>query len=132
MQRNYFTKNHTTFLLKAHLIFVTKYRKKILIGSFDEFVKNALKEAKTGKFNIEVIETELDHVHMLVNYDPTISISMIQRYLKQMSAFKAWQKYEKLLERHFWKNRTLWSNGYFVTSVGNASIDTIKNYIDNQ
>lgn len=78
------------------------------------------------------METDEDHVHMMINMIPSISVSSIVRRLKQISTNKLWKLCPRLLEKHFWKEHTFWSDGYFVCSIGNASEETIKNYIKNQ
>ena len=67
-----------------------------------------------------------------MNYLPKISISMIVRHLKQISTIGIWDIHEKFLKTQFWKHRIFWSDGYFVTSVGNASTETIIKYIEEQ
>jgi REP element-mobilizing transposase RayT len=52
--------------------------------------------------------------------------------LKQQTTWRAWNNYENLLQGHFWKERTLWGDGYFVCSTGDASTETIRKYIENQ
>lgn len=77
-------KNHSKFLLKYHIISVCKYRRKILIGNIATYVKNILIDiANKSDFRIEVIETDKDHVHPLVNSDSKVSTLQIVRRLKQ-------------------------------------------------
>ena len=54
----------------------------------------------------------------------------IAHQLKQISTFRIWKKYAKELKKHFWKERTFWSDGYFVCSTGDASTETIQKYIE--
>lgn len=128
----YNTKSHAKFSLKVHLIFVIKYRHKILVDRLNDEIKRILIDSCTNEFRIDTIETDVDHVHMLIDYDPKLSISMIVRRLKQFSTFEIWKKCPILLNMYFWKRHIFWSKGYFVCSVGNASIETIKKYIENQ
>lgn len=130
--RDYQTRNHSKFLLKCHLIFVVKYRKKIIKGKIKDDLKNVLILAQTPDFRIEVMESDIDHIHFLIDYDPILSISMIVRHLKQISSTEIWKLHEKYLKKQFWKHKTFWTKGYFVSSIGNASIDTISRYIDEQ
>jgi putative transposase len=78
--------------------------------------------------------SDIDHMHFLIDYDPILSISVIVRHLKQISSTEIWKwkMHEKFLKTQFWKHRTFWTKGYFVSSVGNASIDTITKYIKKQ
>ena len=130
--REYKTRNHSKFLLKCHLIFVVKYRRKIIIGRLKSDMKKIMFDAQTNDFRIEVMESDIDHIHFLIDYDPVLSISMIVRHLKQISAIEIWKLHENYLKKIFWAHRTFWTKGYFVSSIGNASIDTITKYIEEQ
>lgn len=68
----------------------------------------------------------------MLNYTPNTSISQIVRYLKQLTTIELWKKYGKFLSKYYWKEHTLWSDGYFVCSIGNSNPETIKNYIRKQ
>lgn len=117
----------------VHLIFVTKYRKKLLFGDFREDIKQYLYETCVRyHWYIKRMETDKDHVHMLLQYNPTDSITGIVSQLKQHSTYKAWQNHRNLLKHFYWKEKTLWSDGYFAASIGQVSQATIENYIENQ
>ncbi len=118
--------------LLIHLIFVCKYRKKLL-NYFKNDVKSIFKTvSKQMNFEIQTMEADQDHIHLLISYPPTLSVTSIVRRLKQQTSWELWQNYESILTKHFWKKRTFWSSGYFVCSIGNASKETIEKYIDNQ
>ena len=87
---------------------------------------------KVSDFVIEVLETDKDHIHMLVSYPPSISVTSIVRKLKQNSTYELWIRYPNWLRHHFWKEHTFWSDGYFVCSIGEASPETVRRYIENQ
>ena len=112
------------------MIFVIKYRKKLIQGNLKIKLKEILFKQQTSKFTIEIMETDLDHIHILIDYPPTISVSSIVKKLKQMSTFYIWKYYN--LEKYFWKEKTFWSDGYFACSTGDASTETIKKYIESQ
>ena len=78
------------------------------------------------------METDQDHIHILVEYKSDISITSIVRKLKQESAFWIWKMHGNYLLKHFWKERIFWSDGYFACSIGEASPETIRKYIENQ
>lgn len=129
----YVSKNHSKFLLKYHVIFSTKYRKRLLRGDFDLTLKEIMiKISKEYDFNIDVLETDQDHIHMLINSVPKLSPLTIVRTLKSKSTKEMWNKYPKKMRENYWKERTLWSDGYFVCSCGDASTKTIKKYIESQ
>lgn len=120
-------------ILKAHLIFCVKYRKKLLQGKLNEHMKAILVEiSENSDFNNEVIETDKDHVHMMIDDIPRLSISSIVNRLKAVSTNRIWKLYPNHLKKHFWQERTFWSDGYFVCSIGEASPDTIRRYIETQ
>jgi putative transposase len=73
-----------------------------------------------------------DHIHCLVKSEPRISPLAIVRKLKQESTIQLWQRHAKELKKHFWKERTFWSDGYFCCTIGNASQETIRQYIESQ
>ena len=130
---NYVSRNHSKYYLKVHLIFVCKYRKKLLINNFDNIVKNIILEISyRSNFIIDILETDEDHIHMLISYPPKFSVTSIVRKLKQETTINLWKNYPKFLFKHFWKEHTFWSDGYFACSIGEANPETIKRYIENQ
>ena len=78
------------------------------------------------------METDNDHIHLLIRYIPKLSISRIVRRLKQTSTEKIWKLYPTLLRQEFWYQNIFWSDGYSVCSIDEASPDTIRKYIENQ
>ena len=70
--RDYQTRNHSKFLLKCHLIFVVKYHKKIIKEKIKDDLKNVLILAQTPDFRIGVMESNIDHIHFLIDYDPNL------------------------------------------------------------
>lgn len=133
IQKEYVSKNHSKFLLKYHIIFVCKYCRKILIGSIATCVKNILIDiANKSDFRVESVETDKDHVHLLVNSDPKVSPLQIVRRLKQESTKRLWALYPEALRRWLYRKHTLWTDGYFVSSIGNVSQETVRKYIENQ
>ncbi len=130
----YSSTNRSKHYLKCHLIFVCKYRKKLLTGTINQNIKAiflAIAEKSDFKldFEIEVMETDIDHVHFLIRYIPRLSVSQILRRLKQESTRQLWLLHPQTLPKHYWYRKLLWSDGYFVCSIGEASPDTIRQYI---
>jgi putative transposase len=122
---------HCIFALHVHLVFVTKYRKRI----FTQKVMLALKEIFQSvcfDFEAELMEFdgEEDHVHLLVNYPPKIPISKLVNALKGVSS-RLLRKAHPELASKYWKE-VLWSPSYFAASCGGAPIAIIKQYIENQ
>ena len=88
--------------------------------------------SKRYDFEIKTINSDIDHLHMLISIKPSISVSQIVRVLKKESTVYIWKKYKQLLKLHFWKKHTFWTDGYFVCSVGNVSEEMLRKYIENQ
>ena len=129
---DYETKSHCKYLIALHLILVVKYRKQLLVDQLGQFVKNAIIELSTkSDFTVEEIEIDKDHIHVLMTISPKYSISQHVRNIKQMTNHNIW-RFAPNLKRQIWKERTFWSDGYFACSVGNASAETIRKYIQEQ
>ena len=121
------------YSLKCHIVFCVKYRKKLLLRTH---IANTTKETiiacETDDFRIQVMEVDKDHIHLLVDYIPDVSVGQIVRLLKQMTTSKLWFCFENELRQQFWKEQVFWSAGYFVGSTGDASTDVIAQYIAEQ
>lgn len=78
------------------------------------------------------MEVDNDHIHLLIDSVPNISATQIVRKLKQESTISVWKRFPKILSKHFWKERTFWTDGYFISTTGQASEETIRKYIENQ
>ena len=128
----YISENHSKHLLVCHLIFVCKYRKKLLLKVGDD-IKTEI-ESISNCYGWQIIEQEIDqdHIHVLIRYSPKWSILEIVRLLKQLTTYRIWQKHNEYLSQHFWKERTFWSDGYFSCSIGNVSKEIIQKYIQEQ
>ena len=133
IQKEYISKDHSKFLIKYHMIPVCKYRKKLLIGAVEYDMKQIMQNiSNLSYFDIEVIETDKDHIHMMICSEPKLSPLQIVRRLKQMSTTAICKKHENYLRHIFYRENTFWTDGYFVSSVQNVSQKTIKKYIENQ
>ena len=131
--KEYISKNHSKFLIKYHIILVCKYRKQLLVGAVEYDMKKIMRHiSEMSDFDIEVMETDKDHLHMMVRSEPKLSPLQIVRRLKQMSTSAVWKKYRDFLRHNFYKEHTFWTDGYFDSSIGNVSQETIKKYIENQ
>lgn len=133
MKIKYHTASHSKYLIKLHFVFATKYRKKLLIGNIDADMKRILFEiAEQRLFSIDTMQSDIDHIHILVDTPPTISAFDVVNSLKSISTFRIYKKHRIELKKHFWKENTFWSDGYFICSTGDASTDTIRKYIEEQ
>ena len=91
--------------------------------------------AKKYGFEIDTIDLDYskpDHIHILVRSVPKLSPLQIVRVLKQQTNYWAWQNYETYLKQFYWKARHLWTRGYFCSTVGNVSADTVHEYLERQ
>ena len=87
--------------------------------------------ATKSDFTVDTMEIDKNHSHLLISSFPNISAFAIVRRLKQESTFLIWKDFESLLQKYFWKERTFWSDGYFVATTGQVSTETIRRYIEN-
>lgn len=127
-------KNRHKYLLQFHLIFVCKYRKALLSQKniSDEIKELSKQLCQRYDVIIRYMETDKDHIHYMVELPPTVVISDLVRNLKSYTDYHVWKKHPKFLRKHFWKERTFWTDGYFACSVGNVSEQMLKEYIENQ
>lgn len=133
MSSEYNHKSHNKHLLQVHLIFVTKYRKKLLLGKIAEDIKLIIFGLCTlNDWEVVTQETDKDHIHMLISYNPITSVTKLVTTLKQQSTYKVWKIHKDYLLKHFWKQQIFWSPSYFACSIGNVSQETIKKYIAEQ
>lgn len=131
---DYISQNHSKHLLIVHLIFSCKYRKKLLLKYGEEIKAIFYDISEDNYLNIIEMEVDKDHIHLLVQYPPIKSILEVVRLFKQVSTYRIWRQNgnDANLRKHFWKEQTFWSDGYFACSIGQVSRDTIERYIQNQ
>ena len=125
------TGRHCVFKMHVHLVFVSKYRRKVFDGDAIERLKGYFTKVCTD-FEATLIEMdgEGDHVHLLVEYPPKISVSSMVNSLKGASSRRL-RTERPDIERRYWKNM-LWSPSYFASSCGGAPIAIIRQYIEDQ
>tara|TARA_R110001592_G_scaffold67975_8_gene208290 strand:- start:6091 stop:6501 length:411 start_codon:yes stop_codon:yes gene_type:complete len=128
------TGRHCVFMMHCHLIFVTKYRGKVLDREVIEFMEVVMRDI-CQQFGVELTEFngEEDHVHLLVNYPPKVQISKLVNSLKGVSSRKIRPLFPAI--KSHWTNErsgSLWSPSYFAGSVGGAPIEILKQYIEQQ
>jgi len=120
------------FALHAHLVFVTKYRRcvftKAILANLREIFQSVCKDFEAS---LVEFEGERDHVHLLVNYPPKVSISRLVNSLKGVSSRMIRKQNYPAVKRYLWGN-VLWSPSYFSGSCGGAPISIIRQYIEQQ
>ena len=128
-ETEYYHEPHLVSRCIYHIIFCTKYRRKVL----NDIIQNKIKEIiidKQKEYNYILLEQEimLDHVHILISCSAKISIHSIVSKIKGFLANKLRSEFPELKS----KLPCLWSNGKFISSVGSVSLETVKKYIENQ
>ena len=125
------TKRHVVHKLHLHLVFVTKYRKKIFTPQMYQRMKVHF-DRVCNDFQCRLIETsgEKDHVHLLVEPLPHTTPSRLVNSLKGVSSRFLRKEFAEL-EQYYWKGG-LWSPSYFIASCGGVPLDILKEYIRNQ
>lgn len=133
MQNHYNHKNRRKYNLKAHIVLVTKYRKTLLQYGLDDFVKRAIIYlAGQNNWTVIAMETDKDHIHILLEYDTTERVCDIISILKRQTTYYLWNQYGTYLSRQYWKKHIFWSDGYFACSLGEVLSATIEKYIAEQ
>lgn len=126
---NYKSNNNIVYSCKYHVVWCPKYRRKVLIGSIETRLKELIQET-CSTINVEIIEMELmpDHVHLLLEVAPQFGIHKAVKRIKGNSSRILRQEFKELRT----KLPTLWTNSYFVSTVGGAPLEVIKQYIESQ
>ena len=125
----YKSNRNVVYSCKYHVVWCPKYRRKVLTDEIATRLKELIIETAEG-INADVIEMEVmpDHVHLLVEVDPQYGINKAVRHIKGVSSHVLRSEFPSLKSRL----PTLWTNSYFVSSVGGAPLSAIKQYIENQ
>jgi len=125
----YKSNNNVVYSCKYHVIWCPKFRRPVLIDDVEERLKTVIQDV-SDEYSCEVINLEImpDHVHLLVEVDPQFGIHKLIKTIKGRSS--------RIIRSEFkWiKSRlpTLWSNSYFVSTVGGAPLEVIKQYVETQ
>ena len=122
--------SHTKWNCKYHIVFAPKYRRKVFYGEKRAEIGKILRELCNWK-GVKIIEAEVcaDHIHMLVEIPPKMSISSFMGFLKGKSSLIIHERHANLKYKH--GNRSFWCRGYYVDTVGKNS-KKITEYIQNQ
>lgn len=127
------SKNRHKYLLQYHIIFVCKYRKKLLSTNISDDIKQLSYEiCNKHHIKIKEMETDKDHIHYMIEAEPTVSVSQIVNLMKSYTSYHIWRLHNNYLSKIFWKERTFWTDGYFACTIGNVSENTLRKYIQNQ
>ncbi len=128
----YKRKSHCVYHCEYHVIISTKYRRKIFNEGIFEYIRLKLKKVEEHypEINIKEINYDKDHIHMLIEIPPTISVGSAIRIIKSNTSKGLKQKFPFLSEV-YWGSDGIWSDGYFASTVG-INEKAIRAYIENQ
>ena len=128
----YFRSDHLVFKCCYHVIFCPKYRKSILVGKVSDRLKEICLEVATAHdFIIEEIETDKNHIHMIINCNPRYGVMKCIQIIKQVTAYRLFEEFPYIKKKYLWGGK-FWSRSSFVATVGSVSLETVKQYIENQ
>ncbi len=125
----YKSSNNVVFSCKYHVVWCPKYRRDVLVNGADARLKEIIRQVCL-ETDSEVLEMEVmpDHVHLLVEVDPQFGVHHLVKLIKGRSS--------RLLRQEFRWCRTrlpsLWTNSYFISTVGGAPLEIVKQYIEQQ
>lgn len=121
---------HTRWKCQYHIVFIPKYRRKVMYGKVRADVREIIKTLCRYK-KVEIIEGAVcvEHVHLCVSIPPKIAISEFMGYLKGKSALMIFDKHPELGNKF---ERDFWARGYYVSTIGNVDEATIRKYIKEQ
>jgi len=123
---------HCVYSLHLHIVFVTKYRKKVITQEIlDRMGEIFTKLCQTQKCSLLEFNGEGDHVHLLVDLAPDIAISKLVNILKTISSREIRREFKDQVDKFYWKP-VFWSSAYCVISAGGAPLSVLKQYIQNQ
>ncbi|HEX5567152.1 MAG TPA: IS200/IS605 family transposase [Streptomyces sp.] len=126
------TGRHRTFVMHAHLVFVTKFRHNVFSDRHLRRMAEVMRDV-CADFETELVEFngETDHVRLLVNFPPKVAVSKLVNSLKGVSSRRLRQEFPDLV-RHYWRANKLWSGSYFAGSAGGAPPSLVQQYVEQQ
>jgi len=123
--------SHVIYKCDYHIVWVPKYRFRILTGQVKLLLESDLRMlCEWKKCEIQEMSVQIDHIHLVMSIPPKVSISEMMGILKGKLAIKLFKTYPKLKQKPYWGNH-FWARGYFVSTVG-IDEDVIKRYVQHQ
>ena len=127
----YWTGAHTTHRLRYHLVWIPKYRKRVLTGPVAARLEALLRQAcEVSRWGLEELSVQADHVHLLVQARPSEAVSVVVQRLKGGTSRVLREEFPEL-EEHLW-GTSFWADGYFCETVGKVDEETVRDYIRQQ
>lgn len=132
MQERYKRGFRAVYTLTAHIVFVTKYRRKVINQPILDRCQQILQDTceKWGSTLVE-FNGEADHVHLLINYPPQVQLSKLIANLKTVSSRLIRKEFASEVSR-FYSKPVFWTGSYFVASCGGVTIEQLKKYVEQQ
>ncbi len=128
----YRSSHRSVFNLTVHMVFVTKYRRKVIDAQMLAELKSVF-ESVLKAWNCQLIEFngEADHCHLIVSFPPQKRLSDLVGNLKATASKTMWRKFESKLSKTY-RQKVFWTSSYFIASCGGVTIDTLRKYVQNQ
>jgi putative transposase len=130
MGQKYRKSSHGLYDLKAHIVWITKYRYPVLTSQIAIRLRELVRKICADN-NVEIISGVISpkHVHILISYPPNISVSKLAQFIKGTTSRKLQQEFPQLGKKYWGQH--LWARGFFAVSTGNVTTEMIQNYIKN-
>ena len=129
--KQYWSGGHTKYRLMYHLVWIPKYRKRILKGAIARRLDELFREcADVNGWDIQELNIQMDHVHMLVQVKTNLSVAQVVQRFKGGSSKVIRDEFPELAE--FLWGDSFWSDGYFAETIGSVNEKKIREYIRNQ
>lgn len=132
---DYRAKSHSVYLMTYHIVFVTKYRKPVLSNEIGDFMKRRAAELCNGMGGSLIsAETDVDHIHLLVEMPPQVRPSDLIRVIKTQLSRETHRvpEYDAYIKQYLYGDAPLWSPSYFIATTGTTVLEKVKDYIDSQ
>lgn len=128
----YHSASHCKYLIQYHIIWCPKFRFSVLNGDVESTLKRILQKiCRDYNYRIKALEVMPDHIHIFVDVPVTVAPCDVVRTLKSISAIELFRAFPQL-KQFYARCGALWSRGYFVSTVGHISEDTVIKYIEDQ
>ena len=129
--QNYKSGSHTRYDLKYHIVWITKYRKPLMVGPVAERLRELIRQiCHQNEVTILKGHVSKDHIHLLVSCSPNLAVSQLVQKLKGANSHKLFTEFAHL-RKQYW-GQHLWGRGYFVATTGTLTDEIIKEYIEHQ
>lgn len=129
----YRKQSNCVYACEYHIVIAAKYRRKIFSKGIGQYLGKRLEEIRKHYPEIDIIEYnhDVDHIHLLVSIPPKMSVGSVVRIFKSNSAKWLKEKFAEYLRKVYWGTQSIWSEGYFVSTLGKDE-NIVRKYIENQ